>query len=141
MSDIETLDRDYILKKPVKVDTKFTKKNVIYNSRGVLIVNDVWIFPKGWKSDGATVVWDGPIDKKTGLPKILPATMVHDYAYDELRYNPSKFPYKRKEIDVMFYALLRKTGFRLAKVYFLGVRIFGRFAQFFAGINDRLKRS
>ena len=138
--EIKPLDKDYILETPLLVDTKFTKKGVNYHVRGVSIVDDVWTFPKGWESDGATVVWDGPIDKKTGLPKILPATLIHDFGYDELRYNPHKFPYNRRELDVLFYVLMRKTGFRFAKLYFIGVRMFGRVAQFFAGLNDKLKK-
>ena len=93
-----------------------------------------WMIKKGFKWNGTTAVPDGPNHpdpnsipvmslSKHPIPLTWEASLVHDvgckYIYEE------GFPYTRKEVDQIFYALLKKINFKYAKLYYIGVRLFG----------------
>ena len=59
----------------------------------------------------------------TGQSKTYYASLVHDVFY-QFSKDVRKF-IKRDEVDREFYAILKKDGFRFAKVYYFAVRLFG----------------
>lgn len=69
---------------------------------------------------------DGAVYAGTGEPKTYYASLVHDALYQFL---PEGLPYTRKEIDQFFLRFMRETGFALRHIYYLAVRVFGRFAH------------
>ena len=64
---------------------------------------------------------DGIIDFHTFKPKTYYASLVHDALY---QYS-SRLPVKRKSADKMFFVLLRKNDFQLARLYYWAVRLIG----------------
>jgi len=66
---------------------------------------------------------DGKLDVNTLKPITYYASMFHDILYQFL----CQIPISRKEADQIFYLLLKKANFKLAKLYYLAVRIFGYF--------------
>jgi hypothetical protein len=64
---------------------------------------------------------DGHIDIGTGKPKTHYASLVHDVFYQYLEY----VPVSKKEIDLLFYDMLRETEFPLAWFYYMAVVYFG----------------
>lgn len=82
---------------------------------------------KGYAWDGCTPkfhwgplsfgVWDGPINPDTGEQWCYFASMVHDFLYEyELG--------MRWQADKIFHSMLK--GFKLQRVYYRAVRLFGR---------------
>lgn len=59
----------------------------------------------------------------TGQSKTYYASLVHDVFY-QFSKDVRRF-IKRDEVDREFYAILKKDGFRFAKVYYFAVRLFG----------------
>jgi hypothetical protein len=49
--------------------------------------------------------------------------MIHDVFY-QFSYDVKSFV-KRKEVDLLFYGILRENNFRLAKIYYGAVRFLG----------------
>lgn len=87
------------------------------------IQDGMWILEKGIIWDGATGVPDGDEDpKKPGFPVTWLASLCHDVG---LAYLDDDFPHTKKEIDKIFYKLLRQANFKYAWVYYAGVRTFG----------------
>jgi hypothetical protein len=94
---------------------------------------------KGYAWDGCTpkfnclhITWgicDGQliqhIDEMTGKKSYKPCTyyasMIHDVIYQYKRCAPVT----RKEADMIFYELLKKSGFMWSWIYYAGVRSFG----------------
>lgn len=75
----------------------------------------------GFEFDGATLVPDGRIDPSTGLPRTYFAALVHDVLYIEF----PKHQIPRREIERLFYRMLKEADFKFAKLYFWGTSVFG----------------
>lgn len=67
--------------------------------------------------------WEAVLNFDTGQSKTYYASLVHDVFYQFAKEVRSFV--KRKEVDKEFYAILKRDGLRFAKVYYLGVRLFG----------------
>ncbi len=69
--------------------------------------------------------WEAVLNFETGQSKTYYASLIHDVFYQftkELR------PFiKRKEVDREFYNILKRDGMRFARLYYVGVRLFGWF--------------
>jgi hypothetical protein len=59
----------------------------------------------------------------TGYSKTYYASLIHDVFYQFAK--DVRGLVKRKEADREFYSILRRDGFRCARVYYVGVRLFG----------------
>ena len=89
------------------------------------------LIKKGYSWDGCTPkfsFWDivvgtpdGIIDKQTGKPKTYYASLLHDAMYQFA----NKDIVKRKDVDSEFLRLMQRQNFKLAKLYYYVVRIFG----------------
>jgi hypothetical protein len=60
---------------------------------------------------------------ETGQSKTYYASLIHDVFYQFSRDLRSFV--KRKEVDVEFYNILKRDGFKFAKLYYIAVRLFG----------------
>jgi hypothetical protein len=69
--------------------------------------------------------WEAVLNFDTGQSKTYYASLVHDVFYQFAKQVRSFV--KRKEVDREFYAILKRDGLRFAKVYYIGVRLFGWF--------------
>jgi len=88
---------------------------------------------KGYKWDGCTPKFlvgdlvfgtpDGMRDLNTGLQKTYLASLAHDVLYEYSALNLVS----RKDADRIFLHEMQKASFKLAKMYFFGVRLMGRF--------------
>ncbi len=96
-------------------------------------------YQKGYTWDGCTpkfnflhITWgnfDGQliqhIDEITGTKSYKPytyyASMIHDVLYQYKRCAPVT----RKEADLIFYELMKKSGFMWTRLFYAGVRLFG----------------
>lgn len=67
--------------------------------------------------------WEAVLNFDTGQSKTYYASLVHDVFYQFAK--EVRGFVKRKEVDREFYNILKRDGLRLAKVYYLGVRLFG----------------
>jgi len=67
--------------------------------------------------------WEAVLCTGTGFSKTYYASLVHDVFY-QFSKKVSSFV-KRKEVDKEFYAILKRDGFRFAKLYYTAVRLFG----------------
>lgn len=77
----------------------------------------------GYSWDGCSSAPDGATDPTTGKPITYYASCVHDALYQFIK--TRDFPYTRAQCDGIFYRLLREAGFPFARLYWLGVRLFG----------------
>lgn len=59
----------------------------------------------------------------TGQSKTYYASLIHDVFYQFSRQVGGSI--SRKEADKEFYAILKRDNFRFARLYYLGVRLFG----------------
>jgi Protein of unknown function (DUF1353) len=88
----------------------------------------------GYAWDGCTpkmnwlhITWgnfDGKLkqfDKGNYKPYTYYASMIHDVLYQYKRCAPVT----RKEADHIFYSMLKKSGFMWARIFYIGVRLFG----------------
>jgi len=66
---------------------------------------------------------DAVLNWKTKKPKTYYASMIHDVFY-QFSYAVKSFV-SRKEVDLLFYDILKENNFRLAKVYYGAVRLLG----------------
>ena len=66
---------------------------------------------------------DGVLNWTTKRPKTYYASMVHDVFYQFS--NELKATVKRKEVDQLFFHILKENNFRLAGSYYRVVRLFG----------------
>ena len=89
---------------------------------------------KGYAWDGCSpklkwrdICWIGTPDAvlnwKSMRPKTYYASMIHDIFYQFS--NSLKLIVKRKEVDVMFYDILKENHFHFARVYYCVVRSLG----------------
>jgi len=100
--------------------------------------NDGIIIVKGTNYNG--YAWDGCSPKmkikdvylgtleavlcpETGQSKTYYASLIHDVFYQFSRDLRSFV--KRKEVDAEFYNILKRDGFKFAKLYYIAVRLFG----------------
>jgi hypothetical protein len=67
---------------------------------------------------------DGAVHTSTGRPKAYFASLIHDALYQFLVLKP---PVSRTQADRCFLKLLQESDFALAYVYWLAVRVAGRF--------------
>lgn len=97
-----TLNEGYVyfepLLKGLKVDKPYLK-----------VIDCMVIIPKGYSWNGCTLA---PDFKSTYY-----ASLVHDALY--------QYKVNRKLADKVFYNILKEHGFKAAKLYYLGTRIFG----------------
>ena len=118
-----TLDNEYI--------AFFGTKGVNWESPdGWLSIRDgVWTVRAGYRWDGNSCVPDflNRLDPITRKPKTYYSSLCHDIGYRYLRLCPDWFPYTKIQVDYFFFRLMRQSRFRLAWLYYVGVRIFGRF--------------
>ena len=66
---------------------------------------------------------DAVLNWNTRRPKTYHASMVHDVFY-QFSYDVKPFV-KRKEVDRLFYEILKENNFKLARVYYGAVRCLG----------------
>jgi len=89
--------------------------------------------PSGYAWDGCSpsttildLFWmgtpDGVVYYKTGVPKTYHASLVHD-ALCQFCKNKN-MPFSRRVIDGIFYRMLKEVDFKLARIYYIAVRIF-----------------
>ena len=64
---------------------------------------------------------DGIVDIKTMKPKTYYASMVHDALYQYYKWHDIN----RERIDELFFRMMKKSGFKLASLYYQIVRSFG----------------
>ena len=64
---------------------------------------------------------DGATDLSTNRPKTYFASLFHDAMYQ----NKSTIPLSRYDVDQIFLKMLKFSDFKLAKLYYLAVRLFG----------------
>lgn len=64
---------------------------------------------------------DGHIDIDTMQPKTYYASLVHDAFYQYL----TDVPVSKKEIDKLFFKMLKERFFPLSRLYYIAVRLFG----------------
>ena len=79
---------------------------------GYISENGLLFIKEGYKWDGITVAPDTDRTYKAGL--------IHDFLY-EYR------PINREIADRIFYKQLKSDGFKFAKLYYIGVKMFGSF--------------
>lgn len=79
---------------------------------------------------------DGAVYKPTGRPKAYFASLVHDALYQFLGKDS---PIKRRQADDAFLRLLAASEFRLRWIYWLAVRIGGRFVWKGMSVNRAWK--
>jgi len=68
--------------------------------------------------------YDGEIDPETGKPITYYATCVHDAMC--ICQKENSFFYTRREIDLIFYHMLKEAGWKHSRLYFLAVRIYSK---------------
>jgi hypothetical protein len=67
--------------------------------------------------------FEGVLNFDTWQSKTYYASLIHDAFY---QFNKELRDFiKRKEVDREFYAILKRDNFKLAKLYYLTVRVFG----------------
>jgi len=66
--------------------------------------------------------WDG-CDLAPDTPRTRAASAIHDALYQFK--GREGFPLSRRDCDAIFYRVLRRDGFRAARLYWVGVRMFG----------------
>jgi hypothetical protein len=67
--------------------------------------------------------FEGVLNFSTGRSKTYYASLIHDIFYQFSR--EIKTLVRRKEVDREFYIILKNNDFKLAKLYYIGVRLFG----------------
>jgi hypothetical protein len=67
--------------------------------------------------------WEAVLNFDTGQSKTYYASLIHDVFYQFAK--EVRAFVKRKEVDREFYTILKRDGLRFAKVYYIGVRLFG----------------
>ena len=87
----------------------------------------------GYAWDGCSPKWkikdmyfgtlEGVLSPETGVSKTYYASMIHDVFYQFHREVKSFI--KRKEADTEFYNMLRRDGFKPARLYYRSVRLVG----------------
>jgi hypothetical protein len=91
---------------------------------------------RGWDSDGAKAVWvtvtagyhfsvSVAPDFRRALAAACPHDWLYEYSGDIARAEGATARTVMHAADHWFLAQMRGSGFRLARTYFLGVRIFG----------------
>ena len=123
----------YTLQHDVKLKLSCIPKYVTLSTKWFDLVNGELTVYKGYSWDGCSPkfvlfgkefgTWDGKKDKHGEEPCKYPS-LAHDVMYQFLSY----FNFKgvtRKMIDDEFRARMKAAGFKLANVYYLGVRLFG----------------
>jgi len=112
-------DYDYQLKGyTFNNDIVFKDKSGI--SWGVLRRSGLLTVLKGYTFDGATGVGDGKI-QENGLPQLYYPSLVHDVLYQFFK----QHPLTRKQVDDIFYQMMVESGFKNAKLYRFGLKLFG----------------
>ena len=123
-----------------KIDHQICIHNIrifgIYEDDWIKIEPDGWITIKATKKrpyawDGCTpkfafldIVFgtpDGIVNPLTGKPKTYLASMFHDALY---QFAPRDLV-TRKQVDLMMLDEMKRNKFKLAKLYYLGIRAFG----------------
>ena len=66
---------------------------------------------------------EGVLNFDTGESKTYFASLIHDVFYQFSK--DVKYFVGRKEVDSEFYAILKRDGFKLARLYYFAVRLFG----------------
>lgn len=88
------------------------------------ISDGIWFVEQGTIWDGASAVPDGgESSEKPGYPVTWKASLLHDLGY--MFMTTPDFPYTRKEVDDIFYRLLKEADFHFDWLYYAGVRVFG----------------
>lgn len=135
--NIYILKKDYSKLLPKKWHRNMYTGNAIFlDKKGVLrlvLYEDSLFIPKGYSTDGCTPKmkifgWivgtpDGPT-QKDGYPQTYWASLVHD-ALCQFQHNEA-MPYTRKEIDELFFHMLKECGWKWARLYYWAVRIYSK---------------
>ncbi|MCG8573206.1 MAG: DUF1353 domain-containing protein [Spirochaetes bacterium] len=122
-----------------KLDTEYRKEKVFpdysFYSRWLTIEQDGTIIIKSdYAWDGCSFkinfldlfifgIPDGVIDIQTLKPKTYYASLVHDVLYQYYGYHGLA----RKKIDQLFLEMMKTRKFSLASLYYIAVRLLGRF--------------
>lgn len=126
---ITALRRDMSLEQDYSIDLKDGKNWSNPNIPFFKIENGVWYFKNGLNWNGVSfggewTEWkDDPNHEGWGI--LWESTLLHDCGYFALQNDSKNFPYTRKQIDKIFYNLMKKVEFRYASLYYHGVRLFG----------------
>lgn len=130
-------EAEYELTQDIIWDSEKPEVNYISEDKMLEISCGEWCIKKGFRWNGTTAVPDGmevekpeevPVKSISGhpIPITWKASLIHDIGCREV-YNKG-FPYKRKEVDKIFFKLLKEIKFSYAKLYYVGVRMFSIFA-------------
>ena len=84
-------------------------KDIYYSNKWIMVCNGFVTIKSGYSWDGCTFAID---TKKTYI-----ASCVHDAMY--------QFKIDRHKADLVFFDLLKSSGFEFAKLYFFAVRCLG----------------
>lgn len=104
------------------------RSDIYFRTSQYEIVAGQWTVFAGYVWDGATWVPDGdPDPDNPKYPKTWKATLVHDIGYAGIEKFGKTFPYSRRQIDDLFYSKLKEAKFKQAKLYYWGVRKFGKY--------------
>lgn len=68
-------------------------------------------------------ILEGVLNFDTGQSKTYYASLIHDAFYQFSKDLRSSI--RRKEVDEEFYSILKRDGFRFAKLYYIAVRMLG----------------
>jgi len=126
------LEEDYKYKSNILKDRVCDFKWLNISEDGIITIKGST--ENGYAWDGCTpkknllhITWgnfDGKLNrfsKSNYKPYTYYASMVHDVLYQYKRCAPIT----RKEADLIFYDLLKESGFMWSRVYYIGVRLFG----------------
>lgn len=129
------LDQNYNLPYDKKLACEYYFYDLDNNLRVKVWKNGSVTIYKGYAWDGCTPkykigsytfgIWDG-IKSSTDLPVTYYASLLHDALY---QFYDLKVPFTRKEIDKLFLEFIPK-GFKARYIYYIFVRLFGRFAMY-----------
>jgi len=131
------LEKDYSRQVPVR-GFMYTNKYICLEPDGHLLIN------AGYEWNGCTPKFDflgavlgtpeGVLNPK-GYPMTYFPSLVHDALYQasagaKMVVAPDQATgeerFSRKDVDLLFYAMLREEGFKLAFFYYMAVRLWGQ---------------
>jgi len=124
------IKHDYQYQSAIK-DRVFENEWFKLSEDGTVIIRGT--YSKGYAWDGCSPklkikdlyvgTWEAVLNFDTGQSKTYYASLVHDVFYQFAR---DLRPFvKRKEVDREFYSILKRDGFKFAKLYYIAVRLFG----------------
>lgn len=124
------IEKDYSCKLSI-LGRKFENEWFSLEPNGTIIVKGT--YARGYSWDGCSPKWkikgmyfgtpEAVLNNQTRQSSTYYASLIHDLFYQFSK--DLKGIIKRKEADKEFYNILKRDGFKMAKLYLCGVRAFG----------------